>query len=223
MEDLFRRTVGPAIQVETSAGGRAVADPVRPEPARERAAQPVHQRARRHARRRTPDDRDRQQLARRRAARSEREVTAGPVCRALRHRHRHRHAPEVHRARLRSVLHDQAARPGHRARPVDDLRLRPAVGRAGPHLFGSSARARPCASTCRGISARRRRRHEDAAGAQSRRVPKRARRCWWSRTSRTVRMLITEMLDELGYTAIEAADGAGGPEGAAIRSRASIS
>ena len=33
-----------------------------------------------------------------------------------------------HRARLRPVLHDQADRSGHRPRPVDDLRLRQAVG-----------------------------------------------------------------------------------------------
>ena len=43
------------------------------------------------------------------------------------------------RARVRSLLHDQAAGRGHRARPVDDLRLRAPVGRAGADLF----RARP--------------------------------------------------------------------------------
>ena len=61
MEDLFRRTVGPGDPDRDQAGERAVASPVRPEPARKRAAQSRHQRARRHARRRTPADRDREQ------------------------------------------------------------------------------------------------------------------------------------------------------------------
>ena len=56
MEELFRRTVGPGIQVETKLSDRPVASPVRPEPARKRDAQPGPQRARRHARRRASAD-----------------------------------------------------------------------------------------------------------------------------------------------------------------------
>ena len=63
----------------------------------------------------------------------------GPVCVGLRHRHRHRHDAEVIVARVRSVLHHQAARPGHGPRTVDGLRLRAAVRRTGADLFGGRA------------------------------------------------------------------------------------
>ena len=46
-------------------------------------------------------------------------------------------APDVVGAGVRPVLHHQADRPGHRPRPVDDLRLRPAVATA---MSGSTAR-----------------------------------------------------------------------------------
>ena len=65
-------------------------------------------------------------------------------------------APRGDRPGLRSVLHHQADRRGHRAGPVDDLRLRAPVRRPGAHLFRSRARARRCASICRAISAPRR-------------------------------------------------------------------
>ena len=65
MEDLIRRTVGPDRRARGGRRRRPVADPGRPDPARERAAQPVHQRARRDARRRQADHRDRQPVARR--------------------------------------------------------------------------------------------------------------------------------------------------------------
>ena len=60
MEELIRRTVGPAIQIEVVGGGRALDHAGRCRPARERAAQSVHQCARCHARWRQADDRDRQ-------------------------------------------------------------------------------------------------------------------------------------------------------------------
>ena len=43
MEELVRRTVGPEIKVETVLADRPLADAVRPEPARERDPQPLHQ------------------------------------------------------------------------------------------------------------------------------------------------------------------------------------
>ena len=92
-------------------------------------------------------------------------------------------APDVIAARLRPVLHDQADRHGHRAGPVDDLRLCPPVGRAGADLFRGRERARRCASTCRATMARPRRRERCAGPARAAR-PSRARRCWWSTTSR---------------------------------------
>ncbi len=49
MEDLIRRTVGPAIAVDVVGRGRPVDHAGGRQPAGERAAQPVHQRPRRHA------------------------------------------------------------------------------------------------------------------------------------------------------------------------------
>ena len=91
--------------------GRRIVDHAgRSEPARERAAQSLHQRARRDAGRRQAGDRDRQLLARR--ARCARARTAA---RAVRHavgqRQRHGHGARHHRTRLRPVLHHQADRP----------------------------------------------------------------------------------------------------------------
>ena len=52
MEELVRRTIGPQVKLEIVGAERPVDDAGRCPPARKRAAQPVHQRARRHARRR---------------------------------------------------------------------------------------------------------------------------------------------------------------------------
>ena len=49
MEELIRRTVGPQITLEVVTAGRVVVGADRRLPARERAAQPLYQRARRHA------------------------------------------------------------------------------------------------------------------------------------------------------------------------------
>ena len=64
IEDLVRRTVGPSVRLEVVAQRRAVEHSGRPEPAGERAAQPVHQCPRRDARWRAADHGDRQPVAR---------------------------------------------------------------------------------------------------------------------------------------------------------------
>ena len=66
MEDLLRRTMGEQHPARAGAGGRPVADAVRPEPAREQHPQPGHQRPRCDARRRQAHDRDQQRASRRR-------------------------------------------------------------------------------------------------------------------------------------------------------------
>ena len=65
MEELIRRTMGPPIAVQVDRRRRPVGDARRHLAARERAAESLHQRARRHARGRQSDHRDRQSLARR--------------------------------------------------------------------------------------------------------------------------------------------------------------
>ncbi|SOR31159.1 protein of unknown function [Methylorubrum extorquens] len=115
-------------------GGRALALPRRSAAARECAAQPLHQRPRRDARGRAHHHRDRQQVARC-PCRAPARRSAGPVPLAVRDRYRHRHEPGRAGQGVRPVLHDQAHRPGHGSRPVDDLRLRQADGRAGADLF----------------------------------------------------------------------------------------
>ena len=131
----MRRTVGPDIAVEVvGAAGlwTARVDAVQLENAllnlciNARDAMPG---------RRQAHDRDRQQVARR-PRRARARPAARAVRLALRHRHRHGHDARRDRARLRSLLHHQADGPGHRPRPVDDLRLRAPVGRPGAHLFG---------------------------------------------------------------------------------------
>ena len=109
MEDLIRRTVGPDDHVGGGRRGGPVAGAGRPAPARERAAQPVHQRPRRDAGRRPHHHRDRQQVAGR-ARRPRARPAAGPVPLAVRDRHRHRHDAGGHRAGVRAVLHHQADR-----------------------------------------------------------------------------------------------------------------
>ena len=74
MEDLLRRTLGEAIELEIVASGGLWRTLMRSQPARKRAPQPRDQRARRHARRRAPDHRDGQRLDRRRLRRAQ------PLC-----------------------------------------------------------------------------------------------------------------------------------------------
>ena len=61
--------------------------------------------------------------------------------------------PDVIDARLRSVLHHQADRPGHGAWPVDGLRLRQAVRGPRSRSTREVGRARRSRSTCRAIAA----------------------------------------------------------------------
>ncbi len=68
MTDLIRRTLGETIEVATVLERRALARPRRPQRDRERDPQPLHQRPRRDAGRRTPADRDAQCAVRRGSA-----------------------------------------------------------------------------------------------------------------------------------------------------------
>ncbi len=109
---------------------------------------------------------------------------------------------------VRPVLHHQADRPGHRARPVDDLRLRAAVRRPGAHPLrgraGHHGLPVPAAIPW------------SVAAAERPAELVRAPRAVHGETvlvvddEPIVRMLVAEVLEELGYTAMEAADGAAG-------------
>ena len=182
MQELIQRTVGPTILIEVvGASGvwPALVDPSQLENA---LAEPVHQRPRRDAGRRPHHHRDRQQVDRRTRSAPARHA-GGPVPLALRHRHRHRHAAGGDRAGVRAVLHDEADRPGHRPRPVDDLRLRAAIGRAGAHLLrgrpGHDGVPLPAAPLRRGLT-----RTRSAVDEPRCRAPSRARRSWSWTTSR---------------------------------------
>ena len=134
-----------------------------------------------------------------RAAR-ERDLPPGAISVALRHRHRHRHDAGRDRARLRSVLHDQADRPGHRPRPVDGLRLRPAVRRPGADLFRSRERHARCASTCRGIYGGWTARQSVDAAPQPVAPARAGKTVLVVEDEPSVRMLVVEVLEELGYS-----------------------
>ena len=220
MEELVRRTVGPAIRVSRSIGAGGLwptlVDPNQLENAllnlciNARDAMP---------RRRQADHRDRQQVAGRRAPRASATCAPGQYVIALRQRHRHRHDSAMSLpTRLRSVLHHQAAGRRDGPRTVDGLRLRPAVRRASPHLLGSRARARPCASICRGTIGERRRRRARRCATDARAGPMRRRnRPGRRRRADRPHADCRSCWKTLGYIAIEASDGAGRPEGAAIR------
>ena len=182
MSDLLRRTLGEHIAIETVlAGGlwqtRVDANQLENVllnlAVNARDAMPT---------RRQDDDRDGEYVARRGLCRVARRGDGGTVCDARGHRYRHRHDARGDREGVRTVLHHQAARTGHRSRPVDGVRLRQAIGRprgdlqrAGPgqHDEGLSAALRPSRdASCERDTPPRRRRVRAAA----------ARRSWWWRT-----------------------------------------
>ena len=115
----------------------------------------------------------------------------------------HRHAAGDPGQGLRALLHHQADRPGHRPRPVDDLWLRQAVG-GHVRIESEVGQGTTSSSTCRATAARSTR---SARGGRCRRSADGCRRdaCCWSKTIPSVRLLIAEVLRELGYARLEAA------------------
>ena len=111
----------------------------RPEPARAGAREPRRQRARRDARRRAAHDPHGERRARRGVRRPARRRRRRPARDALRQRHRRRHGRRDALARLRAVLHHEAARDRHGPRPRDGLRDRQAERRQ--HVGLQRARA----------------------------------------------------------------------------------
>ena len=208
MEDLVSRTVGPAIAVESVMGAglwTVQVDPNQLENAllnlaiNARDAMPDGGKLTVEAANRWLDDR---------AAR-EREPPPRPVRLALRVRHRLGHGARRRRSRVRSVLHHQAHRRGHGAGPLHGLRLRAAVGRAGAPLLGGGARhdrvllpAAPPRRGGRGPRRRRRGRGRASGGVDETVLV--------IDDEPLVRMLVVDVLEELGYATLEAGDG---PEG----------
>ncbi len=136
MEELIRRTMGPAIEVEV-VGAVGLWTTLIDTNQLENALLNLCI----NARDAMPDGgrltiRDGQQVARR-ARRARPRSVAGTIPFAVRHRHRHRHDARGDRARVRSVLHDQADRHGNRAGTLDGLWLRASIRRAGADLFRS--------------------------------------------------------------------------------------
>ncbi len=207
MEDLIRRTIGPENQLEVVGAVGPVDHAGRPAPARERAAQPVPQRARRHARRRPPDDRDGQQLDGR-AHRQGARPAAGPVRVALRDRHRHRHAAGRGPARVRALLH----RPSRSAwAPAWACRWSTAsrASRAGRCAsIRKPGWARRCASTCRATTRPRRSTRPPPSASEAPHAG--AGTVLVVDDEPTVRALVSEVLVELGYRILEAEEGATG-------------
>src|SRR5947209_3171326 len=160
----------------------ALADALRSASAGERDPQSGDQCPRCHARWRQAENRSPQcRAGGGRSPAGERRCDAWRVCLHLGKRHRRRHAVRGECARLRSVLYNKAARPGHRARPVDGLWFRAAVAGLRTHRLAGRARdqrrdisAAPfrCAGggECRRQSRRGSPRHErpDGAGGRGR-------------------------------------------------------
>ena len=180
LEDLLRRTIGETIDLADHGARRSLVHAVRPQSAGKRAAQSRHQRPRRHAGRRQARDLDRE-CADRQRDRGDAGAFARRLCLHRRHRQRRRHERGSGGARLRSVLHHQADRAGHRARAFDDLWICAAVERpchhrqqAGAGNHGQALSAAP---------SRRRRRRACRRPSTRPNTPLPARPCWWSRTS----------------------------------------
>ena len=209
MEDLLRRTIGPLHALElVTAGGlwTTLCDPNQLESAilnlaiNARDAMPDGGKL---------DDRDLQRPSRRRLRGGEPRRDARAVRLHLRHRHRHGHGAGGDRARLRAVLHDEAPGAGHGPRPVDGLRLRQAERGPPQDLLGGGpghdGQDLPAAPPRRGAA------EEEPAGPVAR-----APRAEAGETvlvvedEPVVRDLIVEVLQDLGYRALEAADGPSG-------------
>ena len=194
--DLVRRTVGPAIEVETVAAAGCGSTMVDPTSSRTRCSTCASTRATRcrDGGKITIETGNKWLDERTAIARSAR---SRPVRHGLRQRHRHRHRQGDPRARVRSVLHHQAARRRHRARPVDGLRLRAAEPRPCADLFGGRAGHDGVHLPA---AARRRR-----GARMMRRAPRRASRTEAGETvlvvddEPTIRMLVADALGDLGY------------------------
>ena len=110
---------------------RVLPDQDRPGPDRAGADEPGGQRPRRHAAGRPPGDRDRAADRDRGPGRPPHQHAGRIMGLPARVGQRHRHGPRHAGPHLRAVLHHQGAGPGHRSRPGDGVRHRPAERR--PH------------------------------------------------------------------------------------------
>ena len=128
---LLQRTLGEHVEIESVLDDETCAGDRRSQSTRHRDPQSGAQRARRHAGRRQADHRDRLRHARRRIRQDAQRRPARPLRHDRGERHRHRHPGRDARQGIRSVLHLEGARQGHRPRAEHGVRLRQAIGR--PH------------------------------------------------------------------------------------------
>ncbi len=207
MEELIRRTVGPAITVEPMVAARAVAHPGGPGPAGERAAEPVHQRPRRHAGWRQDHDRDRQPLARRARGRGAR-AAAGQYVSLCVSDTGTGMPPDVIAKAFDpffttkpigqgtglglSMIYGFAKQSGGQVRIYSEVGKGTTVCLYLPRHLGEADRAEDLPELA------------DAPRAEQ------GETVLVVDDEPTVRMLVTEVLEDLGYTAIEAADGPAG-------------
>ena len=129
---MLRRLIGEDVDLLLTPGpsaGRVNADPG---PARAGADEPGRERARRDAAGRHARPRDRPRAARGGPARSAGRAPARAVRGAPRDGHRHGHGRGDPGPHLRTVLHDQGARQGHRPRALDGARDRAPARRRDP-------------------------------------------------------------------------------------------
>ncbi len=169
MADLVRRTVGPSVEIRVVPGrepGTALVDPNQLENALLNLCI--------NARDAMPDggrlliERGQTRLDARDAGASD--LPPGRLLDAERHRQRHGDAARGGGEGLRPLLHHQADRDGDRPRPVDDLRVRAAVGRSGAHPLATDARhhrdppACPCTTSPLRPATRRSRCSRDRRG-----------------------------------------------------------